>query len=374
MLALLLLLVVQDTPQPSYDQRLIAAMALLEEGDDSGIEELQDLVKDLRAVTKSPQAKGEDLLTLGTALFHLDRDKEAIEIFDRLIDAGQGDGMAQFYKGLTLAYAGSLSEAVPLLRKTTELKPGFSSGWIELGRVYSLTEAQAEALACYRKALALEPGLVPAMLAAGAACVALDRQDEALTFYTQALARDPKEQTACYNAGQVSQTLGRYEQALGFFTRLATMAPNSWQAWAKQVQLNRALGREEAALTARAKLMTLREDQDNSSLQEQEHYCCEQIRRDADFVMAIELFEPADPSLPYEFLIYDAKRTQMQRLLKLVREPGLPGEAGGGLALIAEYPDGHIDRFPVTDPIQTYAQQRALVLAALDGTLKPKQP
>ncbi len=373
MLALLLLLVVQDTPSPSYDQRLIAAMALLEEGDDSGIEDLQDLVKDLRAVTKDPQAKGEDLLTLGTALFHLDRDKEAIEIFDRLIAAGQGEGMAQFYKGLTLAYAGKLKEAAPLLRETTELKPGFSSGWIELGRVYSLTEAHADALACYRKALALDPSLVPAMLAAGAASVALERQEDALAFYEQALAGDPKEQTACYNAGQVSQSLGRFEQALSYFKRLATMAPTSWQAWAKQVQLNRALGREEAALSARAKLMSLREDPDTSSLQQQEHYCCEQIRRETEFVMVVELFEPADPSLPYEFLIYDTKRSSMQRILKLVREPGLP-EAGGGLALIAEYPDGRVDRFPVTVPVQTYPQQRALVLAALSGELQPVKP
>ncbi len=371
MLAFLLLWVVQDATLPSYDQRLISAMALLEEGNDCGIEELQSLVKDLKAKAKEPQVQGEELLTLGTALFHLDRDKEAIEIFDRLIATDEGEGMAHFYKGLLMAYEGELEKAIPLLRYTTETKPGFSSGWIELGRVYSLNEAHEEALTCFRKTLELDPGLVPAILAAGAACVALNRQEEALSYYETALSQDPKEQTACYNAGQVSQTLGRYEQSLAYFTRLVAMASHSWQALAKQVQLNRALGREEAAQAARAKLMALRSEDDSSSLQEQDHYCCEQLRRAAEFVMVIELFEPADPAFTHEFLVYDAKRSELQRIIKFVREPG---EGGGSLTLTAEYPGGKIERHQVTGDVQSYAAQREQVLAVLDGKLKPQQP
>lgn len=86
--------------------------------------------------------------------------------------------------------------------------------------------------------------------------------------------------------------------------------------------------------------------------------------------MVIEIFEPPDPGFSHEFLVYDSKRTELQRIFKFVREPG----EGGGLTLMAEYPGGRIDRHPVVGDVQSYTAQRAQVIAALDGKLKPKQP
>ncbi len=78
-----------------------------------------------------PQASEESAVALtqrGVELIAEKNLEEALESFDRAIEANQGYGVAHYQRGRTLALMGRMQEAVESLLLSTELQPEFAHG------------------------------------------------------------------------------------------------------------------------------------------------------------------------------------------------------------------------------------------------------
>ena len=94
----------------------------------------------------------EYLKQFGRSLYLLGRHKQAIELFDECLTINKEDWEVYFYKGLSYRYMRKTDEAIAAYQKANEIHPNENT-YLELGKVYQLTQNFPEALEVYTDGL-----------------------------------------------------------------------------------------------------------------------------------------------------------------------------------------------------------------------------
>ena len=128
---------------------------------------------------------------------------------------------------------GRLDEALPLLRRTTALAPGYLPGWLRLGDALFKADATAEAEAAFQEALKRAPGDPFALLGLARCDLQLERWTAARSHLQQAVAGDPHFADAQSLLASVFERLGNPEAAAVARGRVAneghyTEPPDAW--------------------------------------------------------------------------------------------------------------------------------------------------
>jgi tetratricopeptide (TPR) repeat protein len=134
-----------------------------------------------------------------------------------------------------LAGFGRLDEALPLLRRTTQLAPDHLVAWLRLGDALFKSNATNEAETAYQEILKRGPGNVYALLGLARCDLQLERWTAARTHLQQAVASDPTFADAQSLLASVFERLGNPEAAALARSRMQndghyTEAPDSWTA------------------------------------------------------------------------------------------------------------------------------------------------
>jgi tetratricopeptide (TPR) repeat protein len=177
-----------------------------------------------RAIRSDPRA--EYLYSLGTALRHLKRYQEAVDVFDRAV----------------------------------QLKPDKAELWTALGRALVDLERRDEALLSFQHALKLNPQLWDAAHESGTLLNRMGRREEALAHFLRCaeLKRNHADDAATFNnIGNTMQSLDRSTEALPWLDRALERRPDFVDALSnKAIALSRLRRFDEAfAIYARVKAL-----------------------------------------------------------------------------------------------------------------------
>jgi len=113
---------------------------------------LSDLINEGAAAMSS-----RELTQHGFGLLHLRRDKEAIEYFDKAIQADPNNWEAYGYKSYCLGNLKRHDEAISAALQSLKINSGFAHAWANLGYSYSEMNQHEKALNAYEKAISLNP-------------------------------------------------------------------------------------------------------------------------------------------------------------------------------------------------------------------------
>lgn len=174
---------------------------------------------------RAPTAAETDHLAV---LFNAGRDAEVERQAGLLIKRFPDSGFTWKALGLSLLMQGK--EALPALRKATELLPDDAALHSKLGDALQARGQLADAVTSYRRAVAIKPDLAEAHNNLGVALRALRELGGAVESCCSALAIDPGYAVAHNTLGGVLQDLGLMDEALASYSRAVALKPEFAEA------------------------------------------------------------------------------------------------------------------------------------------------
>jgi len=180
------------------------------------------------------------------ALVQQDRLDEAERGARSLLSQYPNAGVLWKVLGVTLLRQGR--DALPALRRTTELLPNDAEAHGNLAAALRERGLWAEAFQSLRRSLELQPGNLEALIDAADALKALGRPDESIGFYRRALALDPLLTLAHNNLGTAYLELGRHEEAMSCYAVAVRLKPDDAAIHCNLGIVQRHLGLLEEAL------------------------------------------------------------------------------------------------------------------------------
>ena len=141
---------------------------------------------------------------------------------------------ACFRLGSELAQRGQLDQAIPLLRRATELAPHGAGAFHNLGSAYRDRGDAPAALEAYRRAAQLDPRFADAHYGVGLMLMRERRYEEALPSLRRAGELNPRLAEARFEAGNAYMGLGDWQAALAEFKAAIAARPDYAEArWAR---------------------------------------------------------------------------------------------------------------------------------------------
>ncbi len=151
--------------------------------------------------------RGQDFAMYGVALEGVDRDLDALEMFERAVRQNDdSDGELHRLLGLAYEQRGRLDEAIDCLRKAIELGPDDVRDLEALGRVLEASGQAAEATRAY--------------VSAGHARAIAGRNDMSLELFQRALALTPDDPEGLVFLAEALRVSSRAEESLAAFNRV----------------------------------------------------------------------------------------------------------------------------------------------------------
>lgn len=158
-------------------------------------------------------------------------------------------------RGIQLAQAGSIKEAIVAFQQAIELNPRDASVYLYLNRAYQEIDALDEALQACRTAVELRPDFADAHHEIGKIAHQKGQLEDAVKAYQQAIELKPKTAVFHYDLGTVYHTLGHlseaeaeYQRALRLNSELAAVHQNLGALYQKQGKVNAAIDAYQQAL------------------------------------------------------------------------------------------------------------------------------
>lgn len=140
------------------------------------------------------------------------------------------DRIFLYGKGVVLSNSGRYEEALQAYDKAIELKPDFSSAWLNKGNALGKLGRYEKALQTYDKVIELSPDDSNAWYNKGAVLSNLGRYEEALQAYDKVIELNPDDSNAWCNKGTALDNLGRYEEAHIAFKKASELKKESGEA------------------------------------------------------------------------------------------------------------------------------------------------
>ena len=109
--------------------------------------------KSIAINTSNPESSNLKAIALSRGL---NRNREAIAIFDQILQTNPSYFDAWIGKGMALANEGSLSGSLECFEKATEIRPQDPTAWNNKGVVLRQMERYQDALICFNKALSID--------------------------------------------------------------------------------------------------------------------------------------------------------------------------------------------------------------------------
>jgi tetratricopeptide (TPR) repeat protein/tRNA A-37 threonylcarbamoyl transferase component Bud32 len=179
-------------------------------------------------------------LERGNELFQLQRYKEAVSAYDRVIQAKSNDYLAWFKRGIALENLNHYEEAVASYDQVLQLQPEDYLAWLKRGVALENLRRYPEALQSYEQVLRLQPENYWVWHDQGKVLEALQRYDEAISSYDRAVQLKPDFQLAVESRKRVLSQLKRvdtlyhlqhYDEAVASCDRAIQENPNDSLAW-----------------------------------------------------------------------------------------------------------------------------------------------
>jgi len=164
---------------------------------------------------------------------------------------------AMLWKILSVALVRQGKDALPALRRTTELMPQDAEAHSNLGAALHDRGQWLEALASLRRSLTLQPDNPQALVDAADALRALRRAREAVPLYQRALQLDPQLLEARNNLGNALLELAQYEDAAGCYRLALRIKPDDVRILCNLGNAERLLGRFEQAIACTRRAMAV---------------------------------------------------------------------------------------------------------------------
>jgi tetratricopeptide (TPR) repeat protein len=181
-----------------------------------------------RAVEFDP-GNPDAVLKLARVLRTLERNEEALGLFQKYSAMVPGDYLGLAHIGSCLSALGRYGEAEQYFRKSLAGLDDATTHY-NLGLLMSMTGRLADAEREYRRALALDPAHADARGNLGPLLVRMGRMREAVEALRRLVADDPENVNALVNLGVVLIQQGRRGEARPFLERALQLAPGMPQA------------------------------------------------------------------------------------------------------------------------------------------------
>lgn len=164
----------------------------------------------------------------GLVEFHAQRYSQALDFFERAVDADSSDPYALYYRGVTRARLGNVTGAIADLRAVVKKWVTFRQAQLELGIALVQGGEYREAITWLEQAQAAKQLDGRASLFLGIAQLRVGDLEVARRNFERAATRDPSlTLSARYYEGVVAYREGKWAQAEDHFDYVNTASPNS---------------------------------------------------------------------------------------------------------------------------------------------------
>jgi len=163
---------------------------------------------------------------LGSALARDGRLKEAVQVFENLLQMDPKQPETEHNLGNSLVALGQTESAIAHFRRAVELNPDDIVARNDLGNALSATGHPQEAVAQFEAVVQRQPNALEALLNLGNAYAFSGHADEALPLYEHAVQLAPKNAMAHYGLGNTLLFLHRIEDAAVEYTTATQLNPN----------------------------------------------------------------------------------------------------------------------------------------------------
>ncbi|MFN5971910.1 MAG: tetratricopeptide repeat protein [Microcystis sp.] len=196
----------------------------------------------------------------GTTFYYLEQYQEAIASYDRALEIKPDFHLAWYNRGVALGNLGRLEEAIASWDRALEIKPDDPDAWNNRGVALGNLGRFEQAIASYDRALEIKPDYHEAWNNRGVALGNLGRFEEAIASYDKALEIKPDDHEAWYNRGIALDDLGRLEEAIASYDRALEIKPDYPDAWYNRGIALGNLGRFEEAIASYDKALEIKPD------------------------------------------------------------------------------------------------------------------
>jgi tetratricopeptide (TPR) repeat protein len=164
--------------------------------------------------TSRPLTNTQDpLLDKAYALYTQKKLDEAIDVYNRALQANNTNPQGWQGYGLTQRLRGLHEDALSSFERALQLDPGLVTSWNGKGSVLARLRRHQDALDAFERALQLDPQNAAAWNGKGAALNAMGRSKQAMDALDMALRYDRQLVQAWYNKGLLLYEMGRFREA-----------------------------------------------------------------------------------------------------------------------------------------------------------------
>lgn len=208
-------------------------------------------------------------LERGDELFHLQRYKDAIAAYDRVIQAKPNDYLAWFKRGIALENLKHYDEAAASYEQVVLLHPDDYLAWYKRGSALELLHRYQESLPCYERVVQLQPDNYWAWHDRGKVLEAMQQYDLAIASYDRAVQLKPDFQLAIDSRKRVLSRLSRvdtlyhlqhYDEAVASCDRAIRETPNDPIPWLMRGMAMENLNCPEQAIAAYDRVVEIQPD------------------------------------------------------------------------------------------------------------------
>lgn len=149
----------------------------------------------------------------------------AENIFLQILEQLPDEPNALHFFGLLRHQQGRSAEAIPYLRRTTQLVPEAAGPWINLGNILIETEQYLEALVPLQRAQRLDPESASNYNNLGVAYLHADRLEASEAAFREGLRLEPDRHEIHHNFSRMLKAAGRLPEAIASLSKAIELAP-----------------------------------------------------------------------------------------------------------------------------------------------------
>ena len=227
--------------------------------------ELNDYLRPLKQLIwqlfkQKPEEMLPSLAGFTLKLYELNRYRDALKGFNRLVSLLPQWKDGWFYQGTTFYYLEQYQEAIASYDRALEFKPDYHEAWYNRGIALGNLGRLEEAIASYDRALEIKPDYHQAWYGRGFALGNLGRFEEAIASYDRTLEFKPDYHEAWYNRGVALGNLRRFEEEIASYDRALEIKPDYPDAWNNRGIALGNLGRFEEAIASYDRALEFKPD------------------------------------------------------------------------------------------------------------------
>ena len=165
------------------------------------------------------------LFSLGSIYSAVGKSSDAIECYEKILEAHPNSTEACFCIGSVLEQQGKVDEAMVSYQRTLQINPEFVAAYIQIGRLLRAKGELGKAVEVYTVAEAVNPNSVEVCNGLGLALVDQGKLGEASEVYKRAVSINPDCAELHNNIGFVLQKQNKWEDAVQHYNRAIFVDP-----------------------------------------------------------------------------------------------------------------------------------------------------